>query len=67
MKKVVRSITVRKKALEYRIIGYASSDRGTRIVAAVDDVTLEGKTKKEVQAEVAAVIATILKPQLNTG
>ncbi|MCK5487931.1 MAG: hypothetical protein KAI86_17050 [Desulfobacterales bacterium] len=66
MKKVVRSITVRKLPAEYRLIGYSSSDRGTRIVAGVSEVQREGKTQKEVNEEVKEAITKFLEPQLNT-
>lgn len=67
MKKVVRSISLRRKPNKVLIIGYSSSDRGTRIVASSKEISTEGKTKSEEKAEIAAAIATMLEPQLSSG
>lgn len=63
MKKVVRSISFRRKRELIKLIAYASSARGTRIVDGVVDIDTAGKDKEQIDVEVKAGLAHLLRNQ----
>lgn len=67
MKKVVRSISFRRKRDLIKLVAYASSARGTRIVDGVVDIDTAGKDKKQVNTEVKDGLAHLLRNQPDSG
>ncbi len=67
MKKVVRSISLRRKEGKLLVIGYASSNRGTRIVAGTREIVVAEMNKNEEGVAVKNAIAELLAPQLDLG
>ncbi len=63
MKKVVRSISFRTKRGVLRLVAYASSSRGTRIVDGVVEIDVVGKDQKQINQAVAAGLKELLKNQ----
>lgn len=67
MGKVVREISVKKKRDDVRVVGYSSSDRGSKYVNGVINIDSKGKSPPEINAEVASAIAKLLGEQLGPG
>ncbi len=63
MKKVVRSISFRRKRGKVRLVAYASSSRGTRIVDGVYEFVTRPLDEEQVNKAVVAGLKELLKNQ----
>lgn len=63
MERVVSEISLRGKRHQVNVVGYSKSDRGTKFVNGLIEVSTMGKSKKEVDAEIAAAIDRLLVNQ----
>lgn len=64
MNKIVREVRVKNRRDEVSVVGYSSTDRGTRIVNGVYKFDTKGQSKKEVDEEIAGAIVKLLANQL---
>lgn len=67
MAKVVKEVSVRLRQNRARVIGFSSSDRGSKFVNGVIEIDLSGKTNSELKLELAKAVDTLLEPQLISG
>lgn len=67
MNKVVREISVRVKKDTVKVIGFSSSDRGSKFTNGVVEIEAAGLNKAERKLEVLKAVEKILINQLGPG
>lgn len=63
MKKVVKEVSVRRSRGAVKLVGYSQTDRGTKFVNGVVDISTVGKSQAEVVIEIGAGLGRLLKNQ----
>lgn len=65
MAKIVKEVSVRVRGDSIRVLGFSSSDRGSKFVNRAVEIDPKGLSKEGVLIEIEKAVGTILGPQLN--